>query len=94
MSVGCDVAECGRGGVGVVAPFYHPSLPDPASAPAPLSPAAFNHILTDVSLVVYQFEALAGFSAVVDRLGEFSEVVTGCRQAVEVWGVLWVMGCG
>lgn len=25
-------------------------------------PAAFNHILTDVSLVVYQFEAIAGFS--------------------------------
>jgi hypothetical protein len=28
-----------------------------------------------VSLVVYQFEALAGFSAVVDRLGEFQETV-------------------
>ncbi|KAI8462678.1 MAG: ATP-binding cassette transporter [Monoraphidium minutum] len=38
------------------------------------SQSAFNHILSDVSLVVYQFEALAGFSAVVDRLGEFSEV--------------------
>ncbi|KAK9830575.1 hypothetical protein WJX81_000349 [Elliptochloris bilobata] len=39
------------------------------------SSSAFNHILTDVSLVVYQFESLAGFSAVIDRLGEFSEVV-------------------
>jgi ABC-type uncharacterized transport system fused permease/ATPase subunit len=37
------------------------------------SQSAFNHILSDVSLVVYQFEALAGFSAVIDRLGEFSE---------------------
>ncbi|KAF6265925.1 ABC transporter transmembrane region 2-domain-containing protein [Scenedesmus sp. NREL 46B-D3] len=34
------------------------------------SSSAFNHILNDVSLVVYQFETLAGFSAVVDRLGE------------------------
>ncbi|WIA11843.1 hypothetical protein OEZ85_011930 [Tetradesmus obliquus] len=39
------------------------------------SSSAFNHILNDVSLVVYQFETLAGFSAVVDRLGEFQEVV-------------------
>ncbi|CAL5224458.1 g7149 [Coccomyxa viridis] len=39
------------------------------------SSSAFNHILTDVSLVVYQIEALAGFSAIIDRLGEFSEVV-------------------
>lgn len=39
------------------------------------SASAFNHILTDVSLVVYQFEALAGFSAVIDRLGELEEVL-------------------
>lgn len=39
------------------------------------SQSAFSHILTDVSLVVYQFESLAGFSAVVDRLGEFQEAV-------------------
>lgn len=45
----------------------------------PCAPAAFNHILGDVSLVVYQFESLAGFSAVIDRLGEFSEVLTGSR---------------
>lgn len=43
------------------------------------SASAFNHILTDVSLVVYQFEALAGFSAVVDRLGELKEVLDGCK---------------
>lgn len=35
------------------------ALPAP---PRPPPPAAFNHILTDVSLVVYQFEAIAGFS--------------------------------
>ena len=35
------------------------------------SQSAFSHILSDVSLVVYQFESLASFSAVVDRLGEF-----------------------
>lgn len=39
------------------------------------SQSAFNHILGDVSLVVYQFQAIAGFSAVVDRLGQFQEVV-------------------
>jgi hypothetical protein len=39
------------------------------------SQSAFSHILSDVSLVVYQFESLAGFSAVVDRLGEFQETV-------------------
>eukprot|EP00879_Flechtneria_rotunda_P026551 GHRR01028321.1.p1 GENE.GHRR01028321.1~~GHRR01028321.1.p1 ORF type:complete len:773 (+),score=316.24 GHRR01028321.1:1160-3478(+) len=39
------------------------------------SSSAFNHILNDVSLVVYQFDSLAGFSAVIDRLGEFQEVV-------------------
>ena len=39
------------------------------------SASAFNHILHDVSLVVYQFEALAGFSAIIDRLGQFVEAI-------------------
>jgi hypothetical protein len=39
------------------------------------SQSAFSHILSDVSLVVYQFESLAGFSAVVDRLGQFQEAI-------------------
>ena len=43
--------------------------------------SAFNHILSDVSLIVYQFESLAGFSAVVDRLGEFCEVVDSSSKA-------------
>eukprot|EP00898_Chlorokybus_atmophyticus_P002600 jgi/Chlat1/3340/Chrsp23S03775 len=37
--------------------------------------SAFNHILSDFSLVVYQFQALSAFSAVVDRLGEFVDVL-------------------
>ena len=43
------------------------------------SSSAFSHILSDVSLVVFQFQALAGFSAVVDRLGEFSEALEACK---------------
>merc|ERR1712157_658922 len=39
------------------------------------SSSAFSHILTDVSLVVFQFESLAGFSATVDRLGQFVEAL-------------------
>lgn len=33
--------------------------------------SAFNHILSDFSVIVYQFQALSAFSAVIDRLGEF-----------------------
>jgi ABC-type uncharacterized transport system fused permease/ATPase subunit len=32
--------------------------------------SAFNHILGDFSIVVYSFQSLSAFSAVVDRLGE------------------------
>ena len=39
------------------------------------SSSAFNHILNDLSLVVYQIDSLAGFSAVIDRLGQFKEVM-------------------
>ena len=39
------------------------------------SASAFSHILTDVSLVVFQFESLAGFSATIDRLGQFVEAL-------------------
>lgn len=41
------------------------------------SSSAFSHILGDVSLVVYQVERLAGFSAVIDRLGQMTEVLSG-----------------
>ncbi|KAL9266548.1 ABC transporter D family member 2, chloroplastic-like protein [Drosera capensis] len=41
------------------------------------SVSAFNHILGDFSLIVYQFQALSAFSAVIDRLGEFDDVLDG-----------------
>lgn len=31
--------------------------------------SAFNHILGDFSLIVYQFQDISAFSAVIDRLG-------------------------
>ncbi|KAG6544876.1 hypothetical protein Mapa_013566 [Marchantia paleacea] len=37
--------------------------------------SAFNHILSDFSIIVYQFQSISSFSAVVDRLGEFSEIL-------------------
>lgn len=33
------------------------------------SVSAFNHILSDFSLIVYQFQAISAFSAVINRLG-------------------------
>ncbi|KAI5674817.1 hypothetical protein M9H77_15181 [Catharanthus roseus] len=39
------------------------------------SVSAFNHILGDFSLIVYQFQAISAFSAVIDRLGEFDDVL-------------------
>jgi len=33
------------------------------------SRSAFNHILADFSLVVYQFQSISAFSAVINRLG-------------------------
>ncbi|GKB47654.1 ABC transporter family protein [Tanacetum coccineum] len=37
--------------------------------------SAFNHILGDFSLIVHQFQAINAFSAVIDRLGEFDDVL-------------------
>ena len=59
----------------VVAPLYFKG--DIEFGVVNQSSSAFNHILTDISLVVFQYEALAGFSAVIDRLGELSEVFKG-----------------
>ena len=44
------------------------------------SSSAFNHILGDVSLIVFQFEALAGFAATVDRIGQFEEALSAGEQ--------------
>ena len=46
------------------------------------SSSAFSHILGDVSLVVYQIERLASFSAVTDRLGQMTEVLNGPASAL------------
>lgn len=43
--------------------------------------SAFNHILNDVSLVVFQFSSLASFSAVLNRLGEFTDVLEKRSEA-------------
>ena len=34
------------------------------------SVSAFNHILSDFSLIVFQFQSISAFSAVIDRLGD------------------------
>ncbi|RWW87432.1 hypothetical protein BHE74_00003748 [Ensete ventricosum] len=39
------------------------------------SVSAFNHILSDFSLIVYQFQSISAFSAVIDRLGEFDDIL-------------------
>ncbi|KAK3042682.1 hypothetical protein RJ639_000934 [Escallonia herrerae] len=44
------------------------------------SVSAFNHILGDFSLVVYQFQAISAFSAVIDRLGEFDDVLDSSKS--------------
>uniref|UniRef100_A0A1D1Z8Q0 ABC transporter D family member 2, chloroplastic n=2 Tax=Anthurium amnicola TaxID=1678845 RepID=A0A1D1Z8Q0_9ARAE len=45
------------------------------------SVSAFNHILSDFSLIVYQFQAISAFSAVIDRLGEFDDVLDGTHSS-------------
>ncbi|XP_022777060.1 ABC transporter D family member 2, chloroplastic isoform X2 [Durio zibethinus] len=44
------------------------------------SVSAFNHILGDISLIVYQFQAISAFSAAIDRLGEFDDVLDISRS--------------
>ncbi|KAH9330447.1 hypothetical protein KI387_002555, partial [Taxus chinensis] len=44
--------------------------------------SAFNHILGDFSLIVYQFQAISAFSAVIDRLGEFSDILDQSNSQV------------
>lgn len=39
------------------------------------SASAFNHILGDFSLVVFQIQSISAFSAIIDRLGEFEDVL-------------------
>merc|ERR1719148_579268 len=44
------------------------------------SAGAFNHILSDLSVIVNQFEQLSSFSAAIDRLSTF---MTAIREADE-----------
>ena len=39
------------------------------------SVGAFNHILSDLSIIINQFERLSGFAAGIDRLAQFFEAV-------------------
>jgi len=50
------------------------------------SASAFNHILGDVSLIVFQFESLAGFSATIERLVQFQDVLTTNKNESAVMG--------
>ncbi|XP_050371447.1 ABC transporter D family member 2, chloroplastic [Argentina anserina] len=53
------------------------------------SVSAFNHILGDFSLIVYQFQSISAFSAVIDRLGEFDDYldISSQRQSDPAEGI-------
>ncbi|EFJ12952.1 ATP-binding cassette transporter, subfamily D, member 6, SmABCD6 [Selaginella moellendorffii] len=57
----------------VVAPFYFAGKVDFGIASQSFH--AFSSVLDDLSLVVDEFQSLSSFSAVVDRLGEFSDIL-------------------
>uniref|UniRef100_J3KXP6 ABC transporter domain-containing protein n=2 Tax=Oryza brachyantha TaxID=4533 RepID=J3KXP6_ORYBR len=46
------------------------------------SVSAFNHILSDFSLIVFQFQSISAFSAVIDRLGEFDDLLDGNNSSL------------
>lgn len=46
------------------------------------SVSAFNHILSDFSLIVYQFQAISAFSAVIDRLGKMLVIMHYCIEPI------------
>ena len=47
---------------------------------------AFNHILSDLSLIVNQFESLSAFSAGVERLEKFYKAIGEmCRWEALNW---------
>ncbi|KAG6392446.1 hypothetical protein SASPL_146665 [Salvia splendens] len=47
------------------------------------SVSAFNNILGDISLIIYQFQAISAFSAVIDRLGEFDDLLSKSETVTE-----------
>ncbi|KAK3163289.1 hypothetical protein QOZ80_1AG0001730 [Eleusine coracana subsp. coracana] len=50
------------------------------------SVSAFNHILSDFSLIVFQFQSISAFSAVIDRLGEFDDLLDGNESSLPSQG--------
>ncbi|XP_022948180.1 ABC transporter D family member 2, chloroplastic isoform X1 [Cucurbita moschata] len=46
------------------------------------SVSAFNHIFGDFSIIVFQFQAISAFSAIIDRLGEFDDLLDGSAPNV------------
>ncbi|XP_058070145.1 uncharacterized protein LOC131219154 [Magnolia sinica] len=48
------------------------------------SVSAFNHILGDFSLIVYQFQAISAFSTVIDRLGMIVPMLEALMAVVPV----------
>ncbi|KAI3996994.1 hypothetical protein MKX01_021270 [Papaver californicum] len=64
----------------VVAPMYFLSKIE--LGVVTLSQSAFNHVLNDFSLIIYHFEGLSFFSAVIDRLGEFEDILSNSSECV------------
>ncbi|KAI4333236.1 hypothetical protein L6164_018070 [Bauhinia variegata] len=48
------------------------------------SVSAFNHILGDFSLIIYQFQAISAFSAVINRLGEFDDLLDSSSSSKSI----------
>ncbi|KAI3819249.1 hypothetical protein L1987_13074 [Smallanthus sonchifolius] len=46
------------------------------------SVSTFNHFRGDFSFIVYQFQATSAFSAVIDRLGEFDDILDNTSSNV------------
>lgn len=47
------------------------------------SSSAFGHILNDVSFLINQYETLASFTAIIDRLGQFDAELDRCAMLAE-----------
>ncbi|XP_002969260.2 ABC transporter D family member 2, chloroplastic [Selaginella moellendorffii] len=69
----------------VVAPLYFTGKIDFGVINQSFS--AFNHILGDFSLIIYQFQSLSSFSAVIDRLGEFSDILDAQVATEDLIGI-------
>lgn len=57
------------------------------------SVSAFNHILGDFSLIVYQFQAISAFSAVIDRLGTPVISTSSHLSNFKIWAIIFKQSC-